>query len=157
MNWDTYFLSICNAVSKRSKCASRQVGAIIVLDKAVISTGYNGPPRGVPECSTRCLFPNNKCPRREKPDYKSGANLDLCVAAHAERNAIVQAARSGTCISTATLYTNDVIPCKDCIIEIINSGIIEVVVTERIEYNNLSQYLVVKSGLVVRQYHLEEL
>ena len=119
MGWDKYFLDICNAVALNSKCHSRQIGAILVRDKVVICTGYNGPPRGFPHCE-------GSCPRR-RLGYDSGQGLHLCPAAHAERNAIDQAARLGIKTAGATIYMNCPMPCKDCLITLIQAGIEEVV------------------------------
>jgi dCMP deaminase len=170
-NWDQYFYNICKSVSLNSKCLSRQIGAIIVKDKSIISTGYNGPPRGVEHCSMRYL--NDKklidllksqvgygidlmyeqvkdcCPRRVL-GYTSGNGLEYCIAGHAERNCIINAARVGTCIKDGILYCNCPIPCTPCLIEIINSGIKEVVVTAMDSYDMMGDYLIEGSGLKVR-------
>jgi len=92
------------------------------------------------------------CPRRGK-NYESGEGLHLCPAGHAERNAIVQAARLGIKVKGASLYMNCPIPCKDCLIEIINAGIKEVVCEGGKLYDHLSGWLLVNSSLVVRKYN----
>ena len=143
MNWDEYYFNICKAVGSNSKCLSRQIGSILVREKVIICTGYNGPPRGVPHCK------GNVCPRRAK-GFESGKGLHLCPAAHAERNAIVQAARLGIPVKGSTLYLNTNTPCKDCLIEVINSGIKEVVCTEMTLYDELSYFLLNNSNLKVR-------
>lgn len=153
MNSDKYYYGICEAVSKKSKCLSRQIGAILVVDKMVIATGYNGPPRGIPHCG---VYVDGVliCPRRAK-GFPSGEGLHLCPAAHAERNAIVQAARHGIKISGAILYINTNIPCFECLKEIINAGINEVVCTELTTYPDwLSGYLLEHSGIRVRTFQL---
>ena len=122
MTWDYYYLNICRAVASNSKCHSRQIGAIIVRDHVVICTGYNGPPRGFPHCS-------DPCPRR-RLGYDTGQGLHLCPAAHAERNAVDQAARLGIATAGATMYMNCPVPCKDCLITLIQAGIVEVVCTD---------------------------
>lgn len=147
MRWDAYFLSICNAVGSNSKCMSRKIGAILVRDKVVICTGYNGPPRGIAHCE------GEECPRRTA-GYKSGEGLHLCPAAHAERNAIVQAARLGIQTKEATLYLNTGVPCKDCLIEMINAGISEIVCTNIFFYDNLSETILNQSHLKVREFEL---
>ena len=150
MLWDEYFHSICKAVSNNSKCLSRQIGAILVRDKVIICTGYNGPPRGIPHCN------GDICPRRAK-GYVSGDGLHLCPAAHAECNAIVQAARLGIQTRGAILYLNTQIPCKDCLIKIINSGIEEVVCTEMKQYDFLTDFLLANSNIKIRLFsHMEE-
>jgi dCMP deaminase len=142
MNWDRYYLEICEAVALNSKCFSRHIGAIIVRDKVVICTGYNGPPRGFPHCK-------DSCPRR-RLGYDSGQGLHLCPAAHAERNAIDQAARLGIATAGATIYMNCPVPCKDCLITLIQAGIEEVVCTDTgqlYDYmsGKLMQYINVRS------------
>lgn len=119
--WDEYFMELAYMASSRSTCLSRHVGAIIVKDKSIISTGYNGPASGVKHC-----IDLGGCIRRSKKDYKSGAYLDLCPASHAEQNAIALAARNGTSTKDATIYVTD-FPCKDCMNSIINSGIKKIV------------------------------
>jgi dCMP deaminase len=160
-NWDRYFLDVCNVVASNSKCFSRQVGAIIVRDKSIIATGYNGPARHIPPCDTHCyegyeLTPKGICPRRAM-GYKSGEGLEFCPAGHGERNALVNAAKIGISVNKATIYMNCSVPCKECLISIINSGIEEAVVINNKEYyDKLSPYLVRESGLIVRSYHLED-
>ena len=141
--WDEYFYSICEVIGKNSKCLSRQIGAILVTDKVVICTGYNGPPRGIPHCE------GSVCPRRAA-GYKSGEGLHLCPAAHAERNAIIQAARLGIRTKRSTLYLNTQIPCKDCLIEIINAGINEVVCANMKLYDEKSEFILKHSELSIR-------
>ena len=167
MTWDTYFLDICNTVSTNSKCLSRKIGAIIVRDKSIISTGYNGPPRGVQSCSERYkndekliqlinkehIQPEakdmNTCPRYYL-GFKSGEGLEWCVAGHAERNAIVNAAREGVSVKGAIMYMNCGRSCTPCLIEIINSGISEIVTIKSTYYDLMGEYLVRESGLKVR-------
>ncbi len=151
MYWDEYFLKVCNTVAENSKCHSRQVGAIVVIDNSIISTGYNGPPRGVPDCKFRDSNSPTGCPRHAL-GYKSGEGLEWCVAGHAERNALINAARHGVCVKGATMYMNCGIPCKDCLIEIINAGITEIVVTNLEYYDKMSEYLLRTSGLKYRLY-----
>ena len=170
MRWDEYYLNLCKTVGSNSKCLSRKIGSIIVMDKSILSTGYNGPPRGVSICDQRWLsdpylnkrgkelgiFSTDqilpgKCPRYVL-GYKSGQGLDLCIAGHAERNALINAARVGTAIKGATLYLDTVVCCKDCLIEIINAGIVEVVCTDLTYYDGQSEYLVRESGIKVRTY-----
>lgn len=167
-NWDKYFLDICNTVSTNSKCLSRKIGAIIIRDKSIISTGYNGPPRGVPDCSQRFVTDVNFssevikreldvsskiCPRKVL-GYNSGEGLEWCPATHAEVNAIVNAARIGICVKDTIMYMNCGIPCKNCLCVIINSGITEIVVVGMTYYDDLSEYLIRESKLKVREYSL---
>lgn len=118
-SWDEYFMEIVNVVKKRSTCIRRQVGALIVMDKRILSTGYNGAPIGLKHCEeVGCL--------RDKLRVPSGQRHELCRALHAEQNAIVQAANSGISIKGATIYVTDQ-PCVLCAKMIINAGIKRVV------------------------------
>ncbi|MHA2343493.1 MAG: deoxycytidylate deaminase [Candidatus Hodarchaeales archaeon] len=157
LDWDLYAMRIAKEVAQNSKCLSRSIGAVLVRDKSVISTGYNGPPRGVPECWNRNPNYERKCPRQVQ-GYKSGEGLDLCIAGHAERNAIVNAARFGIETRGTSLVCYCGIPCKDCLIEVINAGIIEIVYKKGSStgvagddyYDRLSPYLVQNSDILVR-------
>ena len=114
---DAYFLEIARVVSKRSTCLRRQIGAVIVKGKQIVSTGYHGTPAGHPHCN------DVGCAREEVP---SGQRSELCRAAHAEQNAINFAARYGIPIEGATLYTTTY-PCSWCAKSIVNSGVTRVV------------------------------
>lgn len=153
--WDLRFLSICDELAKWSSCLSRQYGAVLVRDKVMISTGYNGPPRGVPHCSgERGGYAEDSlfiCPRKAK-GYKSGEGLHLCPAIHAEENAILNAARIGVEVFGSTMYMNCSIPCKDCLKKIINVGIVELVCISFDLYDDLSRFLIKNSNLIVRDY-----
>jgi dCMP deaminase len=171
MKWDLYFLKIAKEVSKNSKCLSRQIGAIIVKDKAIISTGYNGAPRGVPHCNERdksffdelfsqegseidynmYKYDKSICPRRNY-SFNSGKGLFMCQAGHAERNAIVQAARNGASTLDTTLYAYCALPCKDCSIEIINAGIKEIVCLEGEDYDKYSRIILQDANIEIKQY-----
>uniref|UniRef100_A0A6M3LF06 Putative CMP/dCMP deaminase zinc-binding n=1 Tax=viral metagenome TaxID=1070528 RepID=A0A6M3LF06_9ZZZZ len=173
MKDDKYFLEICNAIAKGSKCLSRKIGAILVRDNVVISTGRNGPPRRIMHCDERCVnddrlvaelmskgldsieaSKSSICPRRLL-GYKSGEGLEWCTAAHAERNVLIHAARFGISTKDCIIYMNCGIPCKDCLIEIINAGIIEIVCTDKNHYyDDMSEFLVEESHLIVREYEL---
>lgn len=149
MNWDKYFLQIARVVGTQSKCYSRQIGTVLVRDKSIITTGYNGPPRDVPHCEERNLSKQKICPR-QLADYESGEGLHLCVAAHAEVNALLNAARMGVCTKGATLYCDCGIPCKNCLIALINAGIEEIVCTSGEYYDVLSPWLLEHSNIEVR-------
>ncbi len=167
--WDRYFHRTCIAVALNSRCLSRQIGAIIVRDHSIISTGYNGPPRGVPHCPTRLgdstlgneLFINklklelDVCPRVSL-GYKSGDGLHLCIAAHAEANAIVNAARVGVSVLNTTLYLNTVIPCKNCMSLIINAGIKQIVCEKLDAYDEIGVWMARSTGVKLRTFNLEE-
>jgi dCMP deaminase len=116
--WDEYFMSIAELVATRSTCLRRHVGAVLVKDKRILSTGYNGAPAGIRHCDeTGCL--------RLKTAVPSGERHELCRGLHAEQNAIIQAAYHGISIAGSTLYcTNQ--PCIICSKMLINAGIVSV-------------------------------
>lgn len=144
--WDKYFLHICEAVASKSACLSRQIGAIIVFENSVVSTGYNGPPRGFPHCE-------GTCPRRAK-GYHSGEGLHECPAGHAEANAISNAARLGTSTNGCTLYLNTNYPCKDCMTAIVNAGIDEVVASIPTPYHPISIDIAHHGNVELRGFYL---
>lgn len=119
-SWDKYFLEIAKLVSTRSTCLRRQVGAILVKDKRILSTGYNGAPTGLKHCDeVGCL--------REKEKVPSGQRHELCRALHAEMNALLQACSYGINPKGATLYSTNQ-PCILCAKMLINAGIQKVVI-----------------------------
>lgn len=110
---------IASEVAKRSTCLRRQIGAVIVKDKRILATGYNGAPSGLRHCmEVGCL--------REELHIPSGQQQELCRATHAEQNAVAQAARYGTSIEGATIYSTCQ-PCVMCAKILLNSGIVEIV------------------------------
>jgi dCMP deaminase len=120
--WDDYFMEMAQVVRKRSTCVRRSVGAVIVLDNRIMTTGYNGVPVGIEHCGSRgCL--------REQMQVPSGERHELCRGLHAEQNAIIQAAYLGQRIAGATLYCTTQ-PCVICAKMIINAGIQRVVIQE---------------------------
>ena len=150
MNWHNYFMEICNSIALNSKCLSRQIGSLITIDKSIVTTGYNGPPRGTMHCNERFGYAsdNTECPRR-KQRFASGEGLHLCPAAHAEVNCISSAARLGVSVRGGTLYLNNIIPCKNCAAQIINAGIVEVVCLHFKSYDNLGLLLLHEAGVSV--------
>lgn len=117
--WDRYYLNIAREAATRSNCSRRQVGALIVKQKSIISTGYNGTPIGVRNCfEGGCL--------RCQSDAPPGESYDTCICVHAEQNAIVMAARHGNAVEGGTLYTT-LRPCFGCLKEAIQAGIREIV------------------------------
>ncbi|MDR0357601.1 MAG: cytidine/deoxycytidylate deaminase family protein [Clostridiales Family XIII bacterium] len=122
-SWDEYFMGIAELTSKRSTCLRRRVGAVIVQDKQIIATGYNGAPKGIAHCDEI-----GGC-RREKLNIPSGERHELCRALHAEQNAIIQAATSGQSIEGSTIYITHQ-PCVICAKMIINAGIRKIIVGE---------------------------
>lgn len=118
-SWEEYFMDIARLVARRSTCLRRQVGAVLVKDKNILATGYNGTPSGLRHCSeVGCL--------RQLQNVPSGERHELCRGLHAEQNAIIQAAKHGTNISSADLYCTNT-PCVICSKMIINAGIRRVV------------------------------
>ncbi len=142
-SWDEYFMNIAKVVALRSNCMKRKVAALIVKDKRVISTGYNGTPRGVKNCN------EGGCPRCAAVDT-SGKDLGECLCSHGEENAIVQAAYHGVSVKGSTLYTT-FSPCLMCTKMIINSGIVEVVYQANYPMLDLSLNLLAQAGVAVRK------
>jgi dCMP deaminase len=122
-NWDEYFMKIAALTAERSTCIRRGVGAVIVKDRHIMATGYNGAPRGIAHCEERggCI--------REKMNVPSGERHEMCIAVHAEQNAIIQAAVMGESISGATIYITHQ-PCVICAKMIINAGIKRIIVKD---------------------------
>lgn len=119
-SWDEYFLRMAKLVATRSTCLRRQVGAVVVKDKQMLTTGYNGSPTGMEHCDkVGCL--------REKLGVPSGERHELCRALHAEQNAFLQAARHGISLVGATLYIT-IQPCSICAKMVINAGIKKIII-----------------------------
>jgi len=119
-SWDEYFLNIAELVSTRSTCLRRRVGAVLVRDKKILATGYNGAPSKIRHCSSvGCL--------REKLKVPSGERHELCRGLHAEQNAFLQAALHGTSLKGASLYSTTQ-PCIICAKMVINTGIADIVI-----------------------------
>lgn len=138
LSWEEYFMEITKLVAKRSTCVRRQVGAILVKDKKILSTGYNGAPTGLEHClDIGCL--------REELNVPSGERHELCRGLHAEQNAIIQAAYHGVSIQGSTLFCTNM-PCSICIKMIINAGITTVVYLDGYA-DSLSLDLIAKSGV----------
>jgi dCMP deaminase len=118
-SWKEYFMGIASLVAKRSTCRRRQVGAIVVRDKRILATGYNGAPAGLPHClDTGCL--------REEMKVPSGERHELCRGLHAEQNVIIQAAYHGVSIKEGTLYCTN-LPCSICAKMLINAGVRKII------------------------------
>lgn len=136
--WDSYFMQMAQVIAGRSTCLRRQVGAVIVKDKQILSTGYNGSPVGLRHCDeTGCL--------RESLGIPSGERHEICRAVHAEQNALVQAARHGVAIAGADIYTT-VQPCALCTKLLINAGIQRIVYGDSYP-DELARQLVEEAGL----------
>jgi dCMP deaminase len=166
-NYDNYFMLIAKQVGSRSKCLSRKIGSVLVKNDNIISTGYNGAPRGVKHCNERDfsfylnldekpyngneIISSSVCPRKAL-GYKSGKGTHLCNAVHSEVNAIVQAARNGISTLGTTLFSWCCLPCKDCMSELINAGVKEVVCLKVTpDYDNYSRVLADEAGLEIRE------
>ena len=122
-NIDSYFLKMALIVSERATCRRHSVGAVIVKDKIVISTGYNGAAKGAKDClELGCL--------RDEMGIKSGEKHEICRAIHAEQNAIIQASSKGISLDGSTMYCTHT-PCNICAKMMVNAGIKEVIVFER--------------------------
>ncbi|MDD5613506.1 MAG: cytidine/deoxycytidylate deaminase family protein [Candidatus Omnitrophica bacterium] len=121
-DWDTYFMNISRMVSSRATCLRRKVGALLVKERRILATGYNGTPSGITHCQeTGCL--------RESMSIPSGQRHELCRGLHAEQNALLQAALHGVSVQGGTLYcTNQ--PCVICAKMLINAGIKEIVIED---------------------------
>lgn len=142
-DWDEYFMNIAKVVASRSNCMKRKVAAIIVKDKRVISTGYNGTPRGTRNCN------EGGCPRCNNLAV-SGTNLEECLCSHGEENAIVQASYHGVSLKEAIIYTTFA-PCLMCAKMIINSGIREVIFNMEYPLNENAFRLFKEAGVFVRK------
>ncbi len=141
-NWDEYFMEFAVLTARRSTCLRRQVGAVIVQDKHIIATGYNGAPKGLVHCGERvggCL--------REQLGVPSGEKHELCRALHAEQNAIIQAATLGQSVEGGTIYITHQ-PCVICAKMIINAGIERIVVREGYP-DQLSVEILKEAGLKI--------
>ncbi|MBS4054184.1 MAG: cytidine/deoxycytidylate deaminase family protein [Thermaerobacter sp.] len=142
LGWDEYFMAITKVVAERSTCCRRRIGALIIYDRRILTTGYNGAPSGLRHCTDiGCL--------REERGIASGERHELCRGMHAEQNAIIQAASSGVSIRGGTLYTTH-FPCVMCAKMIINAKIARVVFDA--DYpDRLGQELLAEAGLQVKR------
>lgn len=137
-SWDRYFFEIARVVASRSTCLRRRVGALLVLDKRILATGYNGAPAGLAHCAdTGCL--------REKLGVPAGERHELCRGLHAEQNAIIQAAVHGVAIEGASLYCTH-FPCVVCAKMLINAKIRQIYVAESYP-DELSRELLNEAGV----------
>ena len=139
-DWDEYFLDIAALVSRRSSCRRRSVGAVLVKERRILATGYNGAPTGLRHClDLGCL--------REQNNVPSGERHELCRGLHAEQNSIIQAALHGVSVRDATLYcTNH--PCVICAKMIINAGVAKVIFREGYS-DQLSEEMLQEAGVGV--------
>ena len=137
-SWPEYFMAITKLVASRSTCLRRHVGAILVKDKRILATGYNGAPSGIKHCEeVGCLRDNTSVP--------SGERHELCRGLHAEQNLIIQAAYHGIQIKGSILYCTNK-PCVICTKMIINSGITKIFYEEGYD-DPLSDQMLAEAGL----------
>ncbi len=142
--WDKRFMEICDVVATWSSCVRRSIGAVIVMDKRILTTGYNGAPAGITSCKDKgfCM--------RDEHSIPSGTRQEFCYAVHAEQNAITQAAKLGVSVQGATLYCTHQ-PCTICTRMIINSGIKRVVFNHPYP-DEFSMKLLQESGVLCERY-----
>jgi dCMP deaminase len=146
-SWDQYFMRMAELAATRSTCLRRQVGAVIVKDKKVLATGYNGAPSGLKHClDIGCL--------RDDLGIPSGERHELCRATHAEQNAIVQAAMFGVSIKDATMYSTTQ-PCILCTKLIINAGIRRIVIKDSYP-DEMSKQMLMEAKVKIQIYLEEE-
>jgi dCMP deaminase len=160
-----YYIDIAEVVKSRKRCYSRQIGAVLVKNDSIISTGINGPPRGIPMCdewrgnwadkvdgklghTASMKEVGNQCPRRVL-EIPSGQGLEYCSAAHAERNAILMCAKNGISTDKGILFLTCGVPCKDCMIEIIQAGIQAIFCANDEIYDSLSYELAHEAQLPI--------
>jgi dCMP deaminase len=122
-SWDSYFIKLAHVVKERSNCLRGSIGVVIVKDKRITATGYNGTPTGIKNCFEGGC---ERCSDREKNLLKENERKDLCLCLHAEQNALLQSAYHGVSTKGATLYST-IAPCLQCAKAMINAGIAEVV------------------------------
>jgi len=140
---DTYFMRMAELVATRSTCLRRHVGAVIVKEKRVLTTGYNGAPRGLRHCDeVGCV--------RQQNNIESGTRHELCRGVHAEQNAVIQGAYFGVSIKGATIYTTN-FPCVLCAKILLNAGIEEIVYSDTY-VDELSKNILNEAGIKIRQY-----
>jgi len=145
--WDHYFMKIAQLVAERSTCIRRKVGAVIVRDKHILTTGYNGAPKGLPHCTdVGCL--------REELGIPSGERVEICRGIHAEQNALVQAARFGISLEGGTLYSSTQ-PCVTCAKLLINAGIVKILYLEGYA-DKLGKEMLSEAGVELEQLQFEE-
>lgn len=141
-SWDEYFMKVAFLVCERASCLRRRVGAVLVKDKQILATGYNGAPRGIVHCEVvGCL--------RQRLNIPSGERHEICRGLHAEQNVILQAALHGISTKDSSLYITNA-PCSICAKIIINAGIREVVVLD--EYpDKMANELLREAKIVMRK------
>ena len=142
-SYDEYFMEMAHVVSKRSTCLRRKVGALLVKDKHILCTGYNGAPKGLSHCSdVGCL--------REEQNIPPGERHELCRGLHAEQNAIIQASVFGVSVKGSVLYCTNT-PCVVCVKMLINAGVEEIIYSG--EYpDDLARKILQESNIKIRKF-----
>jgi dCMP deaminase len=144
-SWPEYFMTIAEMVGKRSTCLRRHVGAILVKDKRILATGYNGAPAGLTHCEeVGCIRQNTSIP--------SGERHELCRGLHAEQNAIIQAAYHGISIAGSTLYCTNK-PCVICSKMLINAGIAKIFYEKGYD-DPLADQMIAEAGIEIVRFAL---
>ena len=146
LTWTGYFIEVAKLISRKSSCARRQTGAVIVKDNMIVSTGYNGTPRNVKNCN------EGGCARCNSPEVKSGSNLGECLCVHAEENAIVQAAYQGIGTKGASLFTT-LCPCLYCAKSIVNAGIKKVFYNKAYAMDEATIKLLKEGSVEIEKYY----
>ncbi len=142
-SWDEYFMEVASVVAKRATCLRRKVGAVVVKDKRILATGYNGAPSGLQHCAVvGCL--------RDRLGIPSGQRVEICRGLHAEQNALIQAAKYGISLDGATVYTT-LEPCVTCAKMLVNAGIKRIVFDEAYP-DQLSRDILAEANMLVEQY-----
>lgn len=145
-SWDEYFLNLAHVVQVRSNCLRISVGVVIVKDRRIIATGYNGTPAGIKNCVDGGC---QRCLDREKNVLKENERKDLCICIHAEQNALLQSAFHGVSTKGAVMYST-IAPCLQCSKSIANSGIASVIYSEE-HQDDLGRKLLEEAGVEVRK------
>ncbi|MDO5334743.1 MAG: cytidine/deoxycytidylate deaminase family protein [Coriobacteriia bacterium] len=146
-SWDEYFMKLAEQVETRTTCLRRPVGSVIVKDRRILATGYNGVPSGLRHCiETGCL--------RQQMNIPSGQRHEICRGLHAEQNAIIQAAKHGINIQGASIYVTTQ-PCAVCAKMLINAGITEIIYKNPYP-DELAMDLLRESGIKLRVFNPEE-
>lgn len=146
-SWDEYFMSIAEQVAGRSTCLRRSTGSVLVKDKRILATGYNGVPKGLAHCDTAgCI--------RELRRIPSGSHHELCRGIHAEQNAVIQAAKHGIAMDGSTAYCTHQ-PCVLCAKILLNAGVADIVFREPYP-DPLSEELLAEAGVIPRRLVVSE-
>ncbi|TPX55722.1 hypothetical protein PhCBS80983_g05090 [Powellomyces hirtus] len=144
-SWDSYFMQLCNLAARRSNCMKRRVGCILVKERRIIATGYNGTPRGVRNCT------DGGCPRCND-NAPCGSGLDVCLCLHAEENALLEAGRERVDRGGDTILYCNTCPCLGCAKKIVQVGVKEVVYSLAYGMDDMTARLLMEAGIKLRQH-----